>query len=85
MQLQADLLGCPVKRVKVQELSAFGAGLMAGVAAGLMDEAKVEANLNQSSDVINAHLDKAAREDKVRIWSDAVRSVITNSEVRRSG
>lgn len=85
MQLQADLLGRPVKRVKVRELSAFGAGLMAGVAAGLMDEAKVEATLNQSSDVINAHLDKAAREDKVRMWSDAVRSVITNSEVRRPG
>jgi glycerol kinase len=79
MQLQANLLGRPVKRPKVQELSAFGAGVLAGAAAGLMDEAKVEAHLKQSSEVVTAHLDEAAREAKVRVWRAAVRSVIDNT------
>ena len=47
MQFQADLLGRPVQRLKVPELSAFGAGVLAGAASGLMDEAGVEAMLQR--------------------------------------
>src|SRR5262249_11566049 len=85
MQLQADLLGRPVKRIMIQELSAFGAGLMAGVAAGLIDETKVETNLEQSSDVVAGHLDEAARDNKINAWRAAIRSVIANSATHRVG
>ncbi len=47
IQLQANLLGRPVKRLNVQELSAFGAAVLAGAAAGLIDETKVVADLTQ--------------------------------------
>ena len=57
MRLQADLLGRPVQRLKVLELSAFGAGVLAGATSGLMDEAKIEAMLNRASDQIDPHLD----------------------------
>ena len=45
MQFQADLLGRPVRRLKVLELSAFGAGVLAGAASGLMDEAGIGAGV----------------------------------------
>jgi len=35
MQYQADLLGVPVERPRVLETTAFGAGLLAGMAVGL--------------------------------------------------
>ncbi len=82
MQLQANLLGRPVKRLKVHELSAFGAGVLAGAAAGLMDEAKVEADLKRSSSVLVPNLDEGGREAKVGVWKAAVRSVIDNTVVR---
>ena len=79
MQLQADFIGRPVKRVKLQELSAFGAGLMAGVAVGLMDEPRVESGLNESSDQIAPRLAEPARRAKLDAWRAAVRSVIESS------
>ena len=48
MQFQADLLGRPVQRLKILELSAFGAGMLAGAVSGLMDEDKVEAALESA-------------------------------------
>jgi len=81
MQLQADLIGRPVKRIRVQELSAFGVGLMAGVAIGLMDEAKLESGVNESSDLIAPRVAEPARRAKLDVWKAAVRSVIDNSAI----
>src|SRR5262249_52849530 len=41
MQLQADLLGRPVRRMASTEGSAIGAALLAGIAAGQRDEAEM--------------------------------------------
>jgi glycerol kinase len=79
MQLQADLIGRPVKRIRVQELSAFGAGLMAGVAIGLMDEARAESGVSELSDLIAPQLAEAARRAKLDIWKAAVVSVIDSA------
>ena len=57
MQCQADLLARPVHRLKIPELSAFGAGVLAGAAPGLMDEARIEAMVNGASDQIHPRLD----------------------------
>ena len=82
MQCQADLLGRPVQRLKVPELSAFGAGLLAGATSGLMDEAKIEAALSGASDLINPRLGPAGRQAKIDVWSAAVNSVIGRADTR---
>jgi glycerol kinase len=82
MQYQADLLGRPVQRIKVPELSAFGAGVLAGATSGLMDEAKVHAMVSGASDQIDSCLDATAREAKIGTWNTAVISVISGTETR---
>jgi glycerol kinase len=79
MQFQADLLGRPVKRVKVPELSAFGAGALAGAGAGLMDEARIEASLAEASDEIEPRIGEEARQAKIGRWAAAVGSVIRSA------
>jgi glycerol kinase len=82
MQLQADLLGRPVQRMKILELSAFGVGLLAGAASGAMDGPKIEAGFDGESDHIDPRLDPAARDAKIAVWNAAVNSVI-NSTISR--
>ena len=79
MQWQADLLGRPVQRVKILELSAFGAGALAGLASGFFDEATIEARLSEAVEVIAPRLDESARAAKTRVWAAAVRSVIDSA------
>ena len=79
MQLQADLLGRPVQRLKILELSAFGVGLLAGAASGVMEEPKIEAALEGASDHIDPRLDPAARNAKITGWNAAVNSVIKSA------
>jgi glycerol kinase len=83
MQLQADLLGRPVQRLKILELSAFGAGALAGATAGLMDEARIEASVKDAGDEIAPRLDPAARTTKIGAWSVAVDSVIRRVGARQ--
>jgi glycerol kinase len=68
MQFQADLLGRPVQRLKVLELSVFGAGVLAGAVSGLMDEGGIEAALNGASDQVYPRLDPAGRQAKLGVW-----------------
>jgi glycerol kinase len=82
MQWQADLLGRPVRRVKIFELSAFGAGALAGLASGLFDEATIGARLSEAVDLIAPRLDESARTAKARVWAAAVRSVIDSAAAR---
>ena len=76
MHFQADLLGRPVKRLNVPELSAFGAGALAGAEVGLMNEARIEASLADASDEIEPRLDRETRDTKIGRWAAAVNSVI---------
>jgi glycerol kinase len=79
MRFQADLIGRPVRRLKVLELSAFGAGVLAGAAAGLIDEERIEALVGGASDQIDARLDPETRQAKIAAWSRAVDSVINHA------
>jgi glycerol kinase len=76
MQWQADLLARPVQRLKILELSAFGAGALAGLAGGFFDEATIAARHAESTDVVQPRLDEATRVTKARVWQKAVRTVI---------
>lgn len=82
MQFQADLLGRPVQRLKILELSAFGAGALAATAAGLMDDARIEASVNGSRDQIVPRLEPATRNAKIGAWNAAVNSVINRAVTR---
>ncbi|MBV8241313.1 MAG: glycerol kinase [Hyphomicrobiales bacterium] len=79
MRLQADLLSRPVQRLKILELSAFGVGLLAGAASGVMDEPKIEADLDGARDHIDPHLEPAVRDAKIAVWNAAVNSVIKSA------
>jgi glycerol kinase len=76
MQIQADLLGRPVRRQGLLELSAFGAGAMAGVACGLFGEAEAAARVSEAIDTISPQLDEAERASRREVWSAAVKLVI---------
>ena len=76
MQIQADLLGRPVRRQGLFELSAFGAGVMAGIACGLFGEAVAAQRTSEAIDEIAPQLDDAERASRRGAWSAAVKSVI---------
>jgi glycerol kinase len=82
MQWQADLLGRRVQRVKILELSAFGAGAVAGLASGFFNEATIGARLSEAVDVIAPRLDEPARAAKARVWAAAVHSVVDSTAAR---
>ncbi len=82
MQLQADLLSRPVQRLKILELSAFGAGALAGLSTGFFEESLITARLRESIDVINPGLDDHGRKAKRRAWRAAVRSVVESAGAR---
>jgi len=82
MQIQADLLGRPVKRVEIAELSAFGAGAMAGLACGFFDDAAITARLNSSADAFAPRLGESERLAMAANWNAAVKSVIAGAERR---
>jgi glycerol kinase len=77
MQIQSDLLGRPLRRQRLLELSAFGAGAMAGIACGLFGEAEAAKRVGETIDEIAPRLDEAARAARREKWSQAVKSVIT--------
>jgi len=71
MQLQADLCDCEIRCAPEIELSALGAGRMAGRAAGIYPR-----NLSSMRKTGNCYLpimDPAEREKKLSGWQDAVR------------
>jgi hypothetical protein len=82
MQFQADLLGRPVQRLKVLELSAFGAGLLAA-ASGLMEEAGIDAMLNSATEEINPRLDPFRTQLKIGVSNAAVDPVIDSAKSSR--
>jgi len=68
--------------VKILELSAFGAGTLAGLASGLFDETTIGARLSEAVDVIAPQLDESARTAKAHVWAAAVLSVINSTTAR---
>jgi glycerol kinase len=73
MQIQADLLGRPVDPSAVAEMSALGAALMAGIAAGLWAEDQLQANSVASS--FAPGLAEDQRQSVLAQWQQALRQV----------
>jgi glycerol kinase len=72
MLIQADVIGRPVARSSAKELSAIGAGVMAGVAAGLWDDATAATRFAAVDKTFPPSLGEDERERRLRGWASAV-------------
>jgi glycerol kinase len=73
MQFQADVLGIPVFRPRVLEVTALGAAALAGLAVGFWrDRAELEAAAAQGGTTFEPALDAGRRAELVAGWKRAV-------------
>ncbi|HLH50952.1 MAG TPA: FGGY family carbohydrate kinase, partial [Roseiarcus sp.] len=79
MQMQADILNKPVRRSRLAELSAIGAGIMAGIGAGLWSEEQALSRLSGEADVFTPGADAAGRDRLIEGWRDAVKLTIAGA------
>lgn len=70
MQLQSDLCALPIRVSAFRELSALGAGLMAGLSLGLYDESVFD---RLRFTTVTPRMSEALRQEKLRGWRAAVR------------
>jgi glycerol kinase len=73
MQFQSDILNIPLSIPEYEELSALGAGYMAGIAAGLYDPGILNEVSRKRYD---PRMDAASRERRRQGWREAVRRAI---------
>ncbi|XID75249.1 glycerol kinase GlpK [Alkanindiges sp. WGS2144] len=76
MQFQADLLGVPVLRPKLQETTALGAALMAGLGAGLFSCTKDMHHLWQLERCFEPQMNTDERQQRLHQWHRAVRQAM---------
>ena len=74
MQFQSDMLRASIRVSEVEELSAVGAAVMAGIAAGVMDESIL--NAGRTRTVYSPRMDDETRERKISGWKEAVQSIL---------
>ena len=66
LQLQADIYGRPVRRTAVDEGPAYGAALLAGVAAGVFEDVGVaSARVRLDESVIEPNHERTRRYDEL--------------------
>ena len=80
MQFQADLLGVPVVRPRIQETTALGAAYLAGLAAGVWkSRAEIAAQWTRERTFAPV-LPPAAAAARMAEWQRAVRCALTFAE-----
>jgi len=73
MQFQADILGIPVHRPRNLEVTALGAAGLAGIAAGVWEDAAAfTAATSADLDVFQPQMTATARAERYEGWRDAV-------------
>lgn len=72
LQNLADLLGCRVDRPKVTETTALGVAWLAGLQCGLYDSLAEISEHWQLEKSFTPQRDKAWRDERYRLWQDAV-------------
>ena len=73
MQFQADILGTPVRRPPVLEVTALGAAALAGLATGFWrDESALEAATGEGATLFEPCMGEAEREERYAGWKRAV-------------
>ena len=79
MQFQADLLGRPVVRSLSTDLSAIGAGWLAGLSSGFWQSREELAMLPRPSTVFDPRIADSQRADLIGGWRDALRRCRTSA------
>ena len=78
MQLQADLIGCPVVRSRATDASALGAAFLAGLASGFFGSEDDLEVAGQRGQTIEPKMPDREREELLVAWQEAVsRAVAT--------
>ncbi len=72
MQLQADLLGCPVVRSQVVDASALGAAFLAGLATGFFGGEDDIESIGRRGQTIEPKMPDADRDQLLVAWHEAV-------------
>ena len=72
MQFQADILGCPVVRISSVDLSARGAGWMAGLAVGFWGSLEELAALPGETDCFTPSMPESQRQQLLDGWNEAL-------------
>lgn len=72
MQFQADLLNVEVDRPKMIEVTAFGAGLLAGIKAGVWNKNDI-ASIREIDTLFCPTMDQKTRSKKYKGWKKAIR------------
>ncbi len=72
LQLQADILGFPVRRSGIEQLTAYGTALMAGVGAGLWTDLEDLHTSKDGTTFAPEHADRAFWNDRYHTWCRAV-------------
>ena len=80
MQIQSDVLQRPVRRSRVAELSAIGAGIMAGIGAGLWSEEDALSRLTTEADVFAPTACESSRNRLVAGWRSAIDQAIAGTK-----
>lgn len=80
MEIQSDVLQKPVRRSRVAELSAIGAGIMAGIGAGLWSEEHALSRLITEADVFAPTAREGSRDRLVAGWRSAIDQAIAGTK-----
>ena len=76
MQLQADLLGVPVRRPRVVETTALGAGLLAGLATGFWSSQRELDHARRLDREFRPKKNAAWRKTEVARWRAALEHLL---------
>ena len=68
LQLQADILRLPVRRSGIEQLTAYGTALMAGVGAGLWTDLENLHTYQDGTTFAPEHADRALWDDRYHAW-----------------
>lgn len=78
MQFLADMLNIPVLRMDDAELTAKGAGYLAGLAVGFWKNPDEIQKLPETTERFEPNMDPALREELFTAWKDAVRRTLSS-------
>src|SRR5262249_2615288 len=85
LQIQADLLGRPVRASTDQEATARGAAFLAGLAVGVWPSSEMLRNMVQPDAVYRPRLDPAERTKLRKRWRRAVEAVLSFYDPSEAG
>ncbi len=77
MQFQADMLGIPVIKTEILDLSLMGSAYLAGLAAGIWKDTGDIKKLRRSSQVFDPGMKNDIRDKYYQGWQEAVKKTLT--------